>query len=507
MNDQQKNRIDMLKQDNEDQASRFWQSWEKKVEPVEPNAIQRIQNEFISDTRKHKISAAQWMPFNNRQRTRLYHPKSNRWFDSKQEAVENNYPVVECEIYTNEQWTIYRAPSVDVAYHKAQNRMRNEQWFKWKSPHKYSNPNDPMLKAVKEYDKERIYPKGAKNLELFASRSTVGMSSWYREELPFINQLRASIGLPPLTDVYLESNSYWSYGGVFKNLFNNDWSKAGLVRYSNRTPNWDFNIQAFKEAVMKADPERSMFLFQADSAKNYDGVNRTECDNLEIVDALASKKLFSSHDIAYHLFDPKFDPRMQLVALLHEVWIMHHVYHSRWKLDTEYNKRLGFSHLRFWTEQEALIWTNRYNSDIIREHFLAMPDVWRYLYEFTLDPLLHEARLHDVQVFVQIVNEWRFWLMNALWKDWQYLAWRWWMFDELKMSHQWARVLAQEHAIYAVPTLDESRFYDEGGTKWPVMEVVRWKNWWVPEEDWERIWNAITDIMKKYPSIPFVKKK
>lgn len=481
-------RQEQLAVDAEGFADQMWSGPRGRLPDVRRSPIQKAQSAYYEDKRPHKISVAQGMVCNDRTRVRIYHPGSNSWFNSAQEVAQAGVELDECRIFENVPGQTYYPPPVQIAQERAVRRVGTEHFEEGKSPKAYGNPIDPKLLEVYRYDLSELYGDSlGDDVHLFSSRPTYGMVSGYDKTVPLINSARKKLGLPPLETVFIGTNSYGPWRKAFEDL--------QIETYRHTNDHGEFDLAAFKAAVDTADPATSLFAFDADTARNPEGVNRTEEDDIEIADILVRRKLLSTHDIAYPILDDDFDIDFQLIRILNAANIPHHVQHSRGKIDGTYSDRVAFSHFRLGNEQDAKQ-LQAHQDAIVRANFLSMATDWRYLFEFVADEKLHDARLEDLRVFSTIVNDDRRLLAQHMGSEHRWILDRSGMFSIFRISHKGVKALREEDAVYGV------KFWDENPTLQgkPATEVMRLKHGGTIPDEVPRLAAALQDKLRRFSS-------
>lgn len=435
----------------------------KKIPATPQNPIAAKQALYNNDPRKQKVSLAQGMVFNDEDRTRVYCPQTGDWFDSTKEATDSGCDSNSLEIFVNKAGKIYHSPAVFVAETRALTRFRETQFGEelGQNPAAYGTPSAPDLLEAIAYDGEDIYGEEKYNPQQTISFQTLGMASGYKHlVLPIMDSVRTSIGLPPFASIIMGSNFYGAYPATFDD--------RTIHRYRYMNEKGEFDLASFKKAASMFDPKTSLFLFDMSTGNNFVGTRRTEKDNENILDVLVDRGFYSEHDIAYPNFDPRFDSACELYRLLAENGVPHGVQSSRGKKD-KYASRLAFHHIFLGTEEQR----SEIASHMVRENrnrFLAMPKTWGYLVEIARDPKLKRAHKKDEQVFVNIVNNSRKNLAQAL--GWDWMTKRSGMFDMVEINHHGIDVMGKEHAIYAVPARNQNLLGDDG----QPVEVARIKH-------------------------------
>lgn len=467
-------------------AEEFWKNTGKTVQKKPQNPIAAKQAMYNQDPRPDKVSLAQGMVFNDRDRVRIYHPKTNAWFDTLDEARQAGRDIDTCDIFINKEGKIFHSPTVFVAQQRALEKFKEAQFSEdlAKNPAAYGTPTAPALQAAVAFDGEDIYGEGKYVPEKTISYQTVGMASGYKHlTLPVINSVRTSIGHPPIQKILMGTNFYGAYPAAF--------SGQEIVRYRYMDENGNFDFKSFKKAAEDADPETTMVLFDMSAGNNFVGTRRTKSDNENIAQILIDRKLYSEHDIAYPNFDPDFDLDWELYRILSGAGAPHGVQSSRGKKD-KYATRLSFHHLFLGAgDQRAEIFSHLVTEN--RNTFLAMPDSWMYLTEIAADPAMRESHKKDERAFVAIVNASRKNLAENL--GWKWMNTRSGMFDMVNISHKGAEKMGEEYGIYAVPTRNQNIV---GGDKQPV-EVTRIKHG-LPVSKIQTVADALRQTIKKYPS-------
>ncbi len=467
-------------------AEAFWKADGNTVQPKPQNPIAGKQLLYNQDTRPEKVSLAQGMVFNDRDRTRVRCAKKGAWFNSEAEAAEAGCMPADLEIFCNREGKIYHSPTVFVAERLALEQFGKEQFGEDASqnPAAYGTPTATDMMEVIAYDGDDIYGEGQYDGAKTISFQTLGMASGYKHlALPVLNSVRDSLGLPSLTTVVMGSNFYGAYPATF--------DRQTIVRYRYMDGNGDFDLASFKKAADAADPKTTLFLFDMSTGNNFVGVKRTAEDNANIADVLIEKKLYSEHDIAYPNFDPVFDLDGELFRILQKAGAPHGVQSSRGKKD-KYASRLAFHHIYLGSgEQRKEILSHMITQN--RNRFLAMPKTWGYLAEIARDPQLKAAHRHDEKTFVDIVNASRNALAEKL--GWAWMTRRAGMFDMVPTTHEGIEKLGELYAIYAVPARDQNRLGEDG----QPVEVARIKHG-IPISKIDHVAKALGDIVAKYPS-------
>jgi aspartate/tyrosine/aromatic aminotransferase len=467
-------------------AETFWKADGKTVQPKPQNPIAGKQLLYNKDPRPEKVSLAQGMVFNDRDRTRVHCSKTGAWFDSEGEAREAGCTPPHMEVFCNKEGKIYHSPAVFVAERRALEQFGKEQFGDdlGQNPAAYGTPTASDMMEVIAYDGDDIYGDGQYDGAKTISFQTLGMASGYKHlTLPVLNSVRDSLGLPPLTTVIMGSNFYGAYPATFDG--------QTIVRYRYMDDNGEFDLASFKKAAAAANPKTTLFLFDMSTGNNFVGVKRTAEDNANIADVLIGKKLYSEHDIAYPNFDPDFNLNGELFRVLQKAEAPHGVQSSRGKKD-KYASRLAFHHIYLGAgEQRKEILSHLIMAN--RNRFLAMPKTWGYLAEIARDPKLKAAQKYDEKSFVDIVNASRNALADKL--GWDWMTRRAGMFDMVPTTHEGIEKLGELYAIYAVPARDQNLL---GGDGQPV-EVARIKHG-IPTSKIDHVAKALGDIVPKYPS-------
>lgn len=464
----------------------FWTNSGKKVEAKPQNPIAARQAMYNKDERSHKISLAQGMVFNDKDRIRVYDPELNKWYNSVDQVRKQGGDPEKCRVFVNRKGKVFHSPATYVAKQRALKRFGQEQFGDDLSlnPAAYGTPLSPALMQAIRFDGDDIYGAGKYASDNTVSFQTVGMASGYKHlVLPVINSVRKSVGLPGIKHILMGTNFYGAYPATF--------GEQNILRYRYMDNNGDFDLRSFKKAAMSVDPETSIFLFDMSTGNNFIGTLRTKQDNENIVDVLIDKHIYSEHDIAYPNYKSDFDPDWEIYRILQQAGVAHGVQSSRGKKD-KYASRLSFHHLYLGDgEQRTEIFSHLVTEN--RNTFLAMPDTWGHLVELSLDPSLKQAHEKDIQDFVTIVNDSRKNLSEAL--GWSWMKERSGMFDMINISHKGVDAMGEEHAIYAVPTRNQNMIGQDG---LPV-EVTRIKHG-LPMEGIVKVAEAIKDTIRKYPS-------
>ena len=464
----------------------FWKNNGKTVQQKPQNPIAEKQALYNKDPRPDKVSLAQGMVFNDKDRMRIYHSETNTWFDTIDEAGQAGSDMDGCDIFINKEGKIFHSPAVFVAQQRALERFKEEQFGAdlKKNPAAYGTPTAPALQAAIAFDGEDIYGEGKYDFKKTISYQTIGMASGYKHlTLPVINSVRTSIGYPPIQNILMGTNFYGAYAAAF--------SEQEIYRYRYMDENGEFDLKSFKKAAENANPETTMVLFDISVGNNFVGTKRTKSDNENIAQILIDRQLYSEHDIAYPNFDPEFDLDWELYRILSEAGASHGVQSSRGKKD-KYASRLSFHHVFLGTEDQK---TNIFSHLVTenRNAFLAMPDSWMYLTEIARDPVLRASHKKDEQAFVAIVNASRKNLAQEL--GWNWMNNRSGMFDMVNISHDGAEKMGEEYGIYAVPSRNQNIV---GKDKQPV-EVTRIKHG-LPAAKIQMVADALQNTIKKYPS-------
>ena len=464
----------------------FWKLNGKTVQKKPQNPIAARQALYNADKRPDKVSLAQGMLFNDRDRVRVYHQKSNTWYDSVEEAESAGFSRDGCDVFVNKKGKIFHSSAVYVAQQRALENFRAQQFGDdlTKNPAAYGTPVAPALEAAMKFDGEDIYGSGAYEKEKIISYQTIGMASGYKHlTLPVLNSVRASLGLPPIQTVVMGTNFYGAYAATF--------DRIKIVRYRYMNENGEFDFRSFQKAAEMADPQTTMFLFDMSTGNNFVGTRRTKADNENIVQVLLDRQLYSEHDIAYPNFDPAFHPDGEIFRILKKVGAPHGVQSSRGKKD-KYASRLAFHHLYLGTpEQRAEIFSHLVTEN--RSTFLAMPDIWLHLAEMAKDTSLAKAHAKDCQAFVDIVRDSREKLSSAL--SWDWMKQRSGMFDMVTITHEGADYMGETFGIYVVPVRNQNRIGSDG---MPV-QVVRIKHG-MSDEQIQKVAAALQSTIQKYPS-------
>lgn len=464
----------------------FWTNNGKNVAGKPQNPIAARQAMYNKDERPHKISLAQGMVFNDKDRIRVYDPELNKWYDSVDQARKQGRDPERCRVFVNRKGKIFHSPAVFVAKQRALNRFGREQFGEdlSQNPAAYGTPLSPSLMQAIRFDGDDIYGKGKYAPDHTVSFQTVGMASGYKHlTLPVINSVRQSVGLPAIEQIVMGTNFYGAYPATF--------SRQNILRYRYMDDNGEFDLRSFKKAVMSVDPNTSIFLFDMSTGNNFAGILRTKQHNENIADILIDKNLYSEHDIAYPNFKPDFDADWEIYRILQQAGAAHGVQSSRGKKD-KYASRLSFHHLYLGdNDQKTEIFSHLITEN--RNTFLAMPDTWGHLVELAQDPSLKQAHEKDLQDFITIVNDSRKNLAEAL--GWDWMKKRSGMFDMVNISHKGVDAMGVNHAIYAVPTRNQNMI---GQDSLPV-EVTRIKHG-LPMEGIVKVAEAIKDTIQKYPS-------
>jgi aspartate/tyrosine/aromatic aminotransferase len=257
--------------------------------------------------------------------------------------------------------------------------------------------------------------------------------------------------------------------------------------------NGEFDFKSFKKACEMVDPQTTLFLFDMSTGNNFIGTRRTKEDNENIAQVLIDKRFYSEHDIAYPNFDPDFDSEWEVYRILQKAGAPHGVQSSRGKKD-KYASRLAFHHLYLGSgEQRAEIFTHLVTEN--RNTFLAMPDTWMHLTEIARDPSLQDAHKRDNQIFVEIVNNSRKKLSEAL--SWNWMKKRSGMFDMVNITHEGGDKLGEEYGIYVVPARNQNLI----GKDTQPVEVIRIKHG-LSDAKIQKVAVALQEVIKKYPSEP-----
>jgi aspartate/tyrosine/aromatic aminotransferase len=467
-------------------AEAFWKADGKTVQAQPQNPIAGKQLLYNKDTRSEKVSLAQGMVFNDRDRTRVRCAKTGAWFDSEGEARDAGCTTSNMEVFRNTEGKIYHSPTVFVAERLALERFCKQQFGEdvGQNPAAYGTPTAADMMEVIAYDGDDIYGDGQYDGAKTISFQTLGMASGYKHlTLPVLNSVRASLGVPPLTKVVMGSNFYGAYPATF--------DRQAIARYRYMDPNGDFDLASFKKAADAADPQTTLFLFDMSTGNNFVGVKRTAEDNANIADVLIEKQLYSEHDIAYPNFDPNFDLEGELFRILQKANAPHGVQSSRGKKD-KYASRLAFHHIYLGAgEQHKAILSHLIMEN--RNRFLAMPKTWGYLLEIARAPQLKAAHKYDEKSFVDIVSASRNTLADKL--GWTWMTRRAGMFDMVPTTHEGIEKMGERYAIYAVPARDQNLL---GGDGKPV-EVARIKHG-IPTSKIDHVAKALGDIVSQYPS-------
>ncbi|MCP4606860.1 MAG: hypothetical protein GY847_41190 [Proteobacteria bacterium] len=464
----------------------FWENEGKTVLPKPQNPIAGKQALYNKDSRTNKVSLAQGMVFNDKDRVRIYNSANNIWYNSIDEAELSGADIEKCEILKNTEGKIYHSPAVFVAERRALERFKEEQFGEdlSKNPTAYGTPTLAALMEAITLDGDDIYGDGKYDKDKTVSFQALGMASGYKHlTLPVINSVRKSIGLPAMENIVMGSNSYGAYPATF------DEQKIHHYRYMDE--NGDFDFKSFEKAANTFDSKTSMFLFDMSTGNNYIGTKRTKEDNEKIAQVLIDKQFYSEHDIAYPNFDPGFSSDSELYRILARAGAPHGVQSSRGKKD-KYASRLAFHHIFLGSgEQRPAIFTHLVSEN--RSRFLALPKTWGYLVELARDPSLRTAHRMDEQVFVSIVNASRKNLADKL--GWDWMTKRAGMFDKVDINHEGIETMGKEYAIYSVPARNQNFIGRDG----KPVEVARIKHG-IPESKIQNVADALANTMEKYPS-------
>jgi aspartate/tyrosine/aromatic aminotransferase len=467
-------------------AEAFWKADRKTVQAKPQNPIAGKQLLYNKDTRPEKVSLAQGMVFNDRNRTRVHCSKMGAWYDSEGEAEGAGCARSNMEVFCNKEGKIYHSPAVFVAERRALEQFGKEQFGDdlSQNPTAYGTPTASEMMEVITYDGDDIYGEGQYDVAKTISFQTLGMASGYKHlALPVLNSVRDSLGLPPLTEVVMGSNFYGAYPATF--------DRQTIVRYRYMDQNGDFDLASFKKAAEAADPKTALFLFDMSTGNNFVGVKRTAEDNANIADVLIEKQFYSEHDIAYPNFDPNFDLDGELFRILKQAGAPHGVQSSRGKKD-KYASRLAFHHIYLGVgEQRKEILSHLIMEN--RNRFLAMPKTWGYLAEIARDPQLKAAHKYDEKSFVDIVSASRNALADKL--GWTWMTRRAGMFDMVPTTHEGIEKMGELYAIYAVPARDQNLLGKDG----KPVEVARIKHG-IPTSKIDHVAKALGDIVSQYPS-------
>ena len=463
----------------------FWSNQDRRVVSVPQNPIAAKQALYNKDSRPEKVSLAQGMVFNDKDRVRVYDPEKNAWFNSIAEAKEKS-DIDKCQVFKNKEGKIFHSPAVYVAEQRALKRFGEEQFgdSPGQNPAAYGTPILPELVEAMTFDGEDIYGEGAYEIEKTISFQTLGMASGYKHlTLPMLKAARATVGLPAIENVVMGSNFYGAYPATFDEL--------KIHRYRYMDDNGDFDFASFEKAAAMFNPQNTIFLFDMSTGNNYVGIKRTREDNEKIAEVLLRKRFYSEHDIAYPNFDPDFDLDGEVYRILRRAGAPHGVQSSRGKKD-KYASRLAFHHIYLGqAEQKREIFSHLVSEN--RNRFLALSKVWGYLVEIARDPVLREAHRADERAFVTIVSDSRRNLAARL--DWEWMARRSGMFDKVDINHEGAEKMGEQYAIYAVPGRDQNLVGADG---LPV-EVIRIKHG-IPDSKVQLVADALKDIQARYPS-------
>lgn len=464
----------------------FWKNNGKTVQKKPQNPIAARQALYNSDPRPDKVSLAQGMVFNDKDRIRVYHKNSNTWYDAVAEAEGKGLSREECEVFVNKKGKIFHSPAVFIAQRRALERFRDQQFGDdlTKNPAAYGTPVAPALQEAMRFDGEDIYGKGAYDAENIISYQTIGMASGYKHlTMPVLNSVRMSLGLPPIQTVVMGTNFYGAYAATFDHM--------KIVRYRYMNENGEFDFKSFQKAAEISDPQTTMFLFDMSTGNNFIGTRRSKEDNENIVQVLVDRQFFSEHDIAYPNFDPDFHSDNEIYRILKNIGAPHGVQSSRGKKD-KYSSRLAFHHLYLGNgDQRAEIFSHLVTEN--RNTFLAMPDTWLHLTEMANDRSLGEAHEKDCKAFVEIVRSSRNRLSDAL--SWNWMKKRSGMFDMVNITHKGADKMGEEFGIYAVPVRNQNLIGADG---LPV-EVIRIKHG-MSDEKIHKVAEALKTTIQKYPS-------
>ena len=301
----------------------FWSNEGKQIPQTPQNPIAAKQALYNQDERRNKVSLAQGMMFNDKDRTRVYDPQTGQWFRSLEEAKSRGIDPENLEIFENRAGKIFHSPAVFVAESRSLTRFRDAQFGDDpnQNPAAYGTPSAPQLMEAIAYDGEDIYGDGRFQPEKTISFQTLGMASGYRHlTLPVLDSARQSIGLPRLETIIMGSNFYGAYPATFDD--------RSIKRYRYMDGHGDFDLASFKKAASLYDPKTSFFLFDMSAGNNFVGTKRSRQDNENIVDVLIEKGFYSEHDIAYPNFDPEFDLDFELYRLLAKQGVPHGVQSS-----------------------------------------------------------------------------------------------------------------------------------------------------------------------------------
>ncbi|MCP4679798.1 MAG: hypothetical protein GY854_30765 [Deltaproteobacteria bacterium] len=464
----------------------FWKNEGRTVEQKPQNPIAGKQALYNKDQRPQKVSLAQGMVFNDRDRVRVYDSQKNVWFDSVDEAMRAGCDEKKIEIFTNKEGKIFHSPAVFVAERRALESFKEEQFGENPSqnPTAYGTPTLPPLVEAMTLDGEDIYGEGKYDKEKTISFQTLGMASGYKHLLlPLMKSVRGSVGLPAIENIVMGSNFYGAYPATF------DEQKIHRYRYMNE--NGDFDFEAFEKAAHLFDPKTTMFLFDMSTGNNYIGTKRTKEDNEKIAAVLIDKQFYSEHDIAYPNFSSEFNSEDELYRILQRAGAPHGVQSSRGKKD-KYASRLAFHHVYLGVgDQRAEIFSHLVSEN--RSRFLALPKNWGYLVELARDPSLRAAHRADERAFVSIVNDSRKNLADKL--GWDWMRNRAGMFDKVDINHEGIENMGEEYAIYAVPSRNQNLVGKNGLT----VEVTRIKHG-IPVSKIQNVADALSNAMEKYPS-------
>ncbi len=478
--------LDQLAEVAQNFSAGFWINDGKKVQKKPQNPIAARQALYNSDPRPDKVSLAQGMVFNDKDRIRVYHRESNTWYDSVEEAEAKGYTRKACEIFKNKKGKIFHSPAVFIAQQRALERYREQQFGEdlTKNPAAYGTPVAPALQTAIQFDGEDIYGKGAYDAGKTISYQTIGMASGYKHlTIPVLNSVRNSLGFPPIDTIVMGTNFYGAYNATFDNL--------KMVRYRYMNENGEFDFKSFQKAAEMLDPKTTMFLFDMSTGNNFIGTRRTKEDNENIVQILVDKQFYSEHDIAYPNFDPDFHPDGEIYRILKKIGAPHGIQSSRGKKD-KYASRLAFHHLFLGTgEQRSEIFSYLVTEN--RNSFLAMPDTWMHLTEMANDISLREAHEKDSRTFIEIVRDSRNNLSEAL--SWNWMKHRSGMFDMVNINHKGADRMGEEYGIYVVPVRNQNIVGKDG---LPV-EVIRIKHG-MSDAVIAKVSDALKTTIQKYPS-------
>lgn len=467
-------------------SDNFWKNETQSVVPKPQNPIAAKQALYIKDTRPTKVSLAQGMVFNDKDRIRVYDTVQNKWYTTPEQAQNAGSRGQDCKLFKNSTGKIFHSAAIWVAHQRAIDRFYAEQFGDdlKQNPAAYGTPTHPALMEAIAYDAEDIYGPNRYNAAQTISYQTLGMASGYKHlTLPVLNSVRQSVSLPAIENIVMGSNFYGAYPATFSN--------KTIHRYRYMNDNGEFDFNSFKKAAEMFDPRTTMFLFDMSTGNNFIGTRRSKTDNENIAQILIDKQFYSDHDIAYPNFDPQFDPDWEIYRLLQQAGAPHGVQSSRGKKD-KYASRLAFHHIFLGTaDQRTEIFSHLITEN--RNTFLAMPDTWTYLAEIARDPVLKSAHKEDERTFIEIVNHSRKNLSEAL--EWQWMQQRSGMFDMINITHEGAEKMGETYGIYAVPARNQNRI---GSDNQPV-EVMRIKHGLSPSNV-EKVANAIRETIQRYPS-------